>query len=282
MKTNYHTHTLFCDGHDTPEDMVRAAIDKGFDALGFSAHSLYPLASSWHLAANRHAEYAAEIRRLQSAYAPQIEVSLGFEVDFLPPFSFPDHRLFAQFQPDYLIGAVHYVSTDEGFFAVDGPVDEVKWGVEKVFHGDGRRAVEAYYQRVRDMLGRGGFDIAAHLDVIRKRNNALHFFDESAPWYRREIDETARAAALSGVIVEINTGGIARGVLDDLYPSAEFLAALRRYGAPVIISSDAHQAAHLDTAFDRARECAKEAGWEQLVERLPLRSPAGAVLGGRS
>ena len=38
-KVNLHTHTLFCDGRDTPEDMVLSAIEKGFSVLGFSGHS---------------------------------------------------------------------------------------------------------------------------------------------------------------------------------------------------------------------------------------------------
>ncbi|MDR3311606.1 MAG: histidinol-phosphatase [Spirochaetaceae bacterium] len=268
MKTNYHTHTVFCDGHDTAEDMVRAAVSKGFDVLGFSAHSLYPFAASWHLAPGRHGEYVAEIRRLQRAYAGEIKILLGFEADYLPPLALPDIRRYEQFHPDYLIGAVHYVTTAEGIFTVDGPADEVAWGVANLF-GDGRRAVEAYFRQERDMLSRGGFDILAHPDVVRKRNGVLHFFDENDDWYLREIDATARAASQAGVIVEINTGGIARGALDDVYPSRRFLKALHQYGVPVIISSDAHRTSHLDVAFDLALERAQEAGWKAPLEQLP-------------
>ena len=38
-KRNYHTHTDFCDGQNTPEEMAEAAAKKGFTALGFSGHS---------------------------------------------------------------------------------------------------------------------------------------------------------------------------------------------------------------------------------------------------
>lgn len=34
MLVNYHTHTKFCDGENTPEELVLYAIDKGFDAIG--------------------------------------------------------------------------------------------------------------------------------------------------------------------------------------------------------------------------------------------------------
>ena len=32
MLTNYHTHTTFCDGQSTVEEVVLTAIEKGFDA----------------------------------------------------------------------------------------------------------------------------------------------------------------------------------------------------------------------------------------------------------
>lgn len=38
LRANYHTHTTFCDGSDTAEDVVLAAIGKGFLHLGFSGH----------------------------------------------------------------------------------------------------------------------------------------------------------------------------------------------------------------------------------------------------
>ena len=74
---------------------------------------------------------------------------------------------------------------------------------------------------------------------------------------------TAKAAARAGVIVEINTGGLARGSIDDVYPSAEFLDYLRQEGAPITFSSDAHTANCLDYAFDRAELAAVRAGYTE-------------------
>ena len=39
IKENFHTHTTFCDGSHSAEEMVLSAIEKGFTALGFSGHS---------------------------------------------------------------------------------------------------------------------------------------------------------------------------------------------------------------------------------------------------
>ena len=51
--------------------------------------------------------------------------------------------------------------------------------------------------------------------------------------------------------MEVNTGGISRGWIDDAYPSPAFRALLRERGVQFILSSDAHSAAAFDCAFDR-------------------------------
>ena len=37
--SNYHTHTAYCDGKDTPRALVEEAVRLGCPALGFSGHS---------------------------------------------------------------------------------------------------------------------------------------------------------------------------------------------------------------------------------------------------
>ena len=41
-KINFHTHTTFSDGKNTPEEMILSAIQKGISILGFSDHSMFP------------------------------------------------------------------------------------------------------------------------------------------------------------------------------------------------------------------------------------------------
>ena len=40
--SNYHTHTVYCDGRDTPEELVLEALRLGCPELGFSEHSWLP------------------------------------------------------------------------------------------------------------------------------------------------------------------------------------------------------------------------------------------------
>lgn len=42
MLANFHTHSTFCDGKNTPEEIVLAALEKGFVSIGFSSHGYTP------------------------------------------------------------------------------------------------------------------------------------------------------------------------------------------------------------------------------------------------
>ena len=56
IKQNLHTHSLYCDGKNTIEDMTLEAIQKGFTILGFSGHGNCREIddySTWELSRNR-------------------------------------------------------------------------------------------------------------------------------------------------------------------------------------------------------------------------------------
>ena len=38
IKSDFHIHTVFCDGKNTPEDMILSAVKKGLDTVGICAH----------------------------------------------------------------------------------------------------------------------------------------------------------------------------------------------------------------------------------------------------
>ena len=281
-KANFHTHSTFCDGKFSAEDMVIAAIEKGFDHLGFSSHCLHPLNPEfykpfdniWHIPSANIKSYTEEIRRLKEKYADKIQLYLGFEADYFdsPEYgtAIPSMENYAEFEPDYLIGAVHFINTDKGFFTVDNKPEIVKESLSRLYSKpngeiDGRAAVCDYFAAERAMLQKGDFDIIAHCDLIKLRNGPLNFFNPEESWYKDELKATALEIARSGVIAEINTGAIGRGIMDDTYPSQYFLELLYELGVPVCINSDAHTTQMLDGAFDRAAAQAKKTGYTELV-----------------
>ncbi|MBR7064466.1 MAG: histidinol-phosphatase [Treponema sp.] len=265
MKTNYHTHTNFCDGKNSAEEMVISAIEKKIDILGFSSHSMYPYASIEHIAPREFENYVASVKYLKEKYSDKIKIFLGFEVEYIRNLVVPKMSDYKKFGADFLIGSVHYVFTEKGRVVVDTSAKELNEGIQMCFAGDAKKMVCEYFLCQREMLLHGDFQIWGHPDVVRKNNQSLKMFSESEDWYIAELKECAKVAKKCGVIAEINTGGIARGYVTDVYPSPIFLKILNEEGVPVTINSDAHNASHIDFAFDDAILSARKAGYTETV-----------------
>lgn len=264
IKTNYHTHTNFCDGKFSAEEMIWAAIDHKINILGFSGHSMYPFAHDYHISPKEHEAYVNEIRRLAAAYKDKLEIYCGFEADFVEGLSAPNSSFYKKFNPDYLIGSVHYVFGSKGFFEADGSLEDIIDGIDKYFDGNRKEAVQTYFAEQREMLEKNSFTFWAHPDLIRKQNSKNTLFDERESWYKKELKATAKAAAKAGVVAEVNTGGIARGYLDSPYPSIEYLEILHENNIPVTFASDSHSTETIDFWFDEAIQYIKKAGYSEI------------------
>ena len=253
VNANYHTHTTWCDGKDSPRKMIQAAIAKGFEAIGFSSHAMLPGDElDWVVTAEKAPRYLKEIRTLGEEFKDQIRVLCGVEADYVPGSANPDRSTYAAIFPDYIIGSVHIVVAPDGAHVpVDHEPGLLADGIRNHFGGSAEAFIRAYYRQVRDMVEKFDFEIVGHLDLVRKFNAKHPYFDEKADWYREEIGKTAAAVAKSGKIAEVNTGAISRGWLDDAYPSEECRGMLRERGVKFILSSDAHAADAIDCAFDR-------------------------------
>lgn len=252
MKTNYHTHTVWCDGRNTVEEVILSAIGRGFDVIGFSSHSTYPEDNECTVPVEMLPCYFSEVRSLASKYSGRIRVLCGMEADYIPGTTDPDRSRYAVFAPDYIIGSVHYVVAPDGErVPVDHTPALLSDGIARHFNGDVQAFLHAYFSQERDMVKLFDFDIVGHPDLCRKFNLKHPYFDEGAKWYLDELRLTAKAIAESGKLVEVNTGAISRGWLDDAYPSAAFRTMLRGQGVEFILDSDSHSADTLDCAFDR-------------------------------
>lgn len=274
MKTNYHQHTTWCDGRDGVETMILAAIDRGFDEIGFSSHARLPDLEEGNLTPATCREYAAEVRTMAAKYADRISVRLGVEADYIPGDTTPEHSRYAFLGLDYLIGSIHWVvAPDGGLVCVDDTPERLMREIAQHFAGDAEAYVRAYFAQERDMVAKFDFDVLGHPDLVRKFNTRYPYFDETASWYREELHRTAEAIAASGKIVEINTGAIARGWMDDAYPSPEFRVMLRERGVKFLLGSDAHSAAQIDGSFDRFRAA-------DCLEKLPVMGSCLPMVGG--
>ena len=242
ITTNFHTHCTYCDGKDTPEEMIKTAIDKGFTALGFSSHSFYGPSSEYTMSHENEPLYFEEINRLKEVYKGKIEILCGIEQDYYsgkPQFAF-----------DYIIGSVHYIKCGSDYLSVDLSPEILKAGVQKYFGGDIYAFCEKYYSMVSEIIERTGADIIGHFDLISKFNENGDFFDSDHPRY-----VAAYRAAVDKLIkynkpFEINTGAISRGYRVTPYPSAPIKKYIEEKGGSFVLSSDSHQKETICFKFD--------------------------------
>ncbi|MEA1911538.1 MAG: histidinol-phosphatase HisJ family protein, partial [Spirochaetota bacterium] len=109
FKTNYHSHSEFCDGTGNLEDYVKAAINKGFDVFGFSGHAPLPFENDWAITESGLKEYLKEIKRLKYKYKDIINLKRGLEVDYIEEMMSPSDQYLKDYNLDYIIGSVHVI-----------------------------------------------------------------------------------------------------------------------------------------------------------------------------
>jgi histidinol-phosphatase (PHP family) len=137
--------------------------------------------------------------------------------------------------------------------------------LQQGFAGDIRRLVDTYWDSIEKMIRAGGFDIVGHLDLIKKNNTNDKWFSEDEAWYRRRTEHAAQLLGDSGLVVEVNTGGLNRGKTRDTYPSLEILRLLRKKNVPVMINADAHTIEQLGGHYETAVQTLREAGYTEIA-----------------
>ncbi|MDO4505437.1 MAG: histidinol-phosphatase [Spirochaetales bacterium] len=265
IRTNYHTHTEFCDAKHSAEEMVLAAIEKNISILGFSSHAMYPFNAGWHIKSDGYSAYVTEINRLKEKYADKIKIYTGFEVEYIDGISVPTFDAYSEFKPDYLIGSVHFVPGNGGYYEADGGENSVRERIGKFFGGSVKKAVQEYFSCERKLLKDGDFTFLGHCDLVQKQNIKSMLFDENESWYKKELKVLAKEIGKSGVCVEVNTGAICRLGARGPYPSPYLLEQLKANNVPLTINSDAHTAGGIDCWFDEAVQYIKKAGYTELA-----------------
>lgn len=227
-----HTHTVFSDGQNTPEDMIQAAIAKGMDTIGISDHSYTFFDESYCMAKSRIPEYQQTIADLKEKYRGQIRVLCGIEQDF--------YSREAVEKYDYVIGSVHYLYVNGQYIPVDETPEILLDAAQRHFGGDIYRLCALYFDTVSRVVTQTGADIIGHFDLIQKFNEGNRLFDSHHPRYV----EASQAAALqlieTGKVFEINTGAMSRGYRSVPYPAPELLQFIQAQGGGWIHSSDSH------------------------------------------
>jgi len=252
MLSNFHSHTTYCDGKHSAEEMVLSAISKGFDSFGFSGHGYTDFDLSYCM--KNTDEYIKTVKSLKEKYKDKIQVYLGVEEDaYCPVKNRGDF--------DYIIGSCHYITKDSKYYAVDHSKENFL-EILKLFNFDLAAIAENYYSFFVNYINIRKPDIIGHFDLITKYEEVLDLDFKNDNKYKEIVVKYLKEALKSDCIFEVNTGAISRNCRTTPYPDEKLLHVLKKEGGKLILSSDTHHKDTIDCQFSETRSLLKDIGFK--------------------
>lgn len=244
-KTDYHIHTELC-GHakGTPEEYIKAALQKGFIDIGIADHAPAPpqYDPKHRMSRDQFDDYVRDIERLQKEHK-EIKIRLGIETDYYPGFEDYLYKLRKTYPIEYAIGSVHFINGNPIFHSdvIDCHPDQAE------------KMISEYFDGFRQLVKSGNIDIIGHFDLIKW----------VLPQSTQRINDLGKALLSTfletGIILEINTSGL-RKQPKEFYPSPDILNHAFRLGFPICLNSDAHQPNDVGRDFDQVEPVIESLG----------------------
>lgn len=246
MIYNYHTHTYHCrHASGTPEEYILRAVANGIKYMGFSEHMPFRFPdgyeSSYRLPTAETAAYFAELTALRKKYENQIDIKIGFEMEYYPTYFHQMLEYAAASGAEYLILGQHFLYEEHpnGIHSTNSSMLKPEDLPEYV-----SCVVAAIQSKV--------FTYVAHPDLFSPI--------VEASFYRKEMRKICAASRECSVPLEINFLGIRD---NRSYPHEPFWELAGEEQSPVTFGFDAHDVLN---AYDAASlEKAQE-----LVEKYNL------------
>lgn len=222
---NYHTHTSRCHhAKGTDEEYVAAAISCGCEELGFSDHApmLFPKSSGYYsdfrMTPEFAADYAASIKSLKNKYSAEIDIRLGFELEYYPALFKDELEFLKSFDIDYLILGQHFNLNE----------------YEPAAHYSGHetksvQVLESYVKQCIEGLETEKFSYIAHPDLIN--------FTGDRDVYCEKMYRLCKRIKELGYPIEYNFLG---RITNRHYPNPDFWKIAAEVGNTAILGLDAH------------------------------------------
>jgi len=254
MRVNLHTHTWRCNhAKGMEEEYISAAIDQGFDILGFADHTpqFFPgeYYSGFRMRPELLQNYCSTVRGLSRQYASQIQIPLGLEVEYYPAL-LPQVLPVLQDQGvEYLLLGQHFVGNEIGEHYCGAPTSD-------------ESILKRYCAQSADAMQTGLFTYFAHPDLL--------YFCGDDRVYRKYMRELVREAKSCNMALEINVLGKWAG---RNYPDLRFWELAAEEGCQAVLGWDAHAPEHLKREAEerKLRSMARELGIP-ILDTVPLQS----------
>lgn len=256
MRVDLHNHTILCNhASGSVEEYIKKAIELNIDVYGFTEHAPMDFDPRYRMTFEQREFYENTILYLKEKYQNQIELLLGYEVDFMQKIPMKKEILTANV--DYLIGSIHFLepkvqTTNENEpWGFDNPEFIGKYEKVNIDH-----IWEDYFEVVTNMAKSQLFDIVGHLDLIK----VFKFLPKKD--IRVIAQESLKEIKKSNMTLEINAAGLRKPIAEQ-YPSKQLLEVAYELDIPITFSSDAHSVDQIGFSYDKISSLAKEIGYKK-------------------
>ncbi|MBP5384952.1 MAG: histidinol-phosphatase HisJ family protein [Lachnospiraceae bacterium] len=269
IQADYHMHTHHSGDSTAPmEAMIERAIACGLKHICLTEHHdpkfVYDTPDKEGMFELDPGPYREEYLEMSSRYASRIQVCFGMELGVQPDIV-PDLKAAVSAYPfDFVIASSHLCHKKDPYYPA-------------FFEGrSSREAFEEYFVSILENIRAfDDFDVYGHLDyAVRyapEKDRNYHYKDHADI-----LDEILKALIDAGKGLEINTGGLRRG-LSSTNPSEEILKRYRELGGEIITAaSDAHEPAFIANRFAISEAILKRCGFRYYTifyGRKPVQLP---------
>lgn len=263
MKWDGHSHTQFCyhGSHMDLRDYLRRAVELGFERYSVTEHP--PLPDGWikdeelmrELAMPEWQlpEYMEYVNRCQEEFSPELDVSLGLELDYLPGRESFTLDLVDQCKHnlDEAVVSVHYLPGVAGMRCLDLSPEDFRAGL-LAYYGSMDHIVDEYFNHVEAAIEFAGQlpmrTRIGHINLIEKFRLVLPSIDEMQ--MTRRLKRLLPLLLTAGVGVDVNTAGLRKTTCHKAYVPVWFIEECVDLGISCVYGSDAHHPDDVGAGYD--------------------------------
>ncbi|MFC6182195.1 histidinol-phosphatase HisJ [Lactiplantibacillus daowaiensis] len=260
MLMDGHTHTELCPhgSGESTEKMVQRAIQLGLQKYCITEHAPLPptYAATYagdptgittaSLTMAQVPQYLALGQQLQQQYRDQIDISIGFEVDYLPGFEAWTRDFLNTYGPktQESILSVHFMpGINHKNWAID--LSPENFGVAfQPWLSQPQALFKIYYQTVlasvQADLGPYAPQRIGHMSLVRKYQDYFALTTPFADENLRLVDQILALIKTQQRELDLNLAGLFKPFCNDFYPGNQILKRAQKLDIPLVYGSDAH------------------------------------------
>ncbi|MQS76067.1 histidinol-phosphatase HisJ [Companilactobacillus halodurans] len=260
MLMDGHTHTELCPhGSGEPlEKMILRAIHMGLKKYCITEHAPLPpdFKNSYQgsksgideasISFDDLPRYFALTEKMQKKYGDEIDITIGFEVDYLEGFEDFTKTFLDEYGPrtQENILSVHFMKgTNNKFWCVDNGVEDFENGFESYIKNP-QKIFKLYYQTIQKSveadLGKYAPQRIGHMSLVRKYQDYFNLTEDLDDNNLKLVNDILSKIKRQDRQLDLNLAGLYKPLCNDFYPGKQILNLAQKLSIPLVYGSDAH------------------------------------------